>query len=109
MTDEFPSYKCIDKEFLGSNTVVNHWPERYLNEDGEHVNTAEYFLALLKGGHYVIFDGLSKQHLLRYYNEFAFPWNNRNVSDGERMPETINRAEGKRLMYRKSQSRMSCS
>jgi transposase-like protein len=104
VTDEFLSYRGIGKEFDGGHSVVHHSSEQFVNEEGEHTNTAESFFALLKRGHYGIFHSLSKQHLFRYCNEFAFRWNNRKVTDGERMVEAIKGAEGKRLMYRESQA-----
>ncbi len=100
VTDELNVYKGLDKEFLGGHSIVNHTADEYVNKDGEHVNTAESFFAILKRGHYGVFHSFSKQHLFRYCNEFAFRWNHRKVSDGERMIEAIKRAEGKRLMYR---------
>jgi transposase-like protein len=103
VTDEFRSYRGLDKEFAGGHSVVNHSKEEYVNKEGEHVNTAESFFALLKRGHYGIFHRLSKQHLHRYGNEFAFRWNHRKVTDGERMVEAIKGAEGKRVMYRERQ------
>jgi transposase-like protein len=102
VTDEFSSYKGIGKEFAGGHSVVNHSKEEYVNSDGEHTNTAESFFALLKRGHYGIFHSLSKFHLARYCHEFAFRWNLRKVTDGERMVAAIEGAEGKRLMYRES-------
>lgn len=102
VTDEFPSYKGLDREFVSGHSVVNHSKEEYVNSEGEHSNTAESFFALLKRGHYGIFHNLSKQHLARYCEEFAFRWNYRKVSDGERMIAAIEGAEGKRLMYRQS-------
>jgi transposase-like protein len=62
VTDEFPSYKGLSKEFSGGHSVVNHSKEEYVNKEGEHVNTAESFFALLKRGRYRIFHSLSKQH-----------------------------------------------
>ncbi|MGO9567426.1 MAG: IS1595 family transposase [Desulfomonilaceae bacterium] len=102
VTDEFLSYRGIGKEFTGGHSVVHHSSEQFVNDEGEHTNTAESFFALMKRGHYGIFHSLSKQHLQRYANEFAFRWNYRKVSDGERMVEAIKGAEGKRLMYRMS-------
>jgi len=100
VTDDFPSYRGLDKEFAGGHSVVHHSSGNYVNKEGEHTNTAESFFAILKRGHYGIFHSLSKQHLFRYCNEFAFRWNHRKVSDGERMIAAIVGAEGKRLMYR---------
>lgn len=101
VTDEFPSYNGLDREFAG-HSVCNHGKDEYVNFEGEHVNTCESFFAILKRGHYGIFHSLSKQHLQRYCSEFAFRWNYRKVSDGERMVAAIEGAEGKRLMYRKN-------
>jgi len=104
VTDEFRSYRGLDTEFAGGHSVVKHSAKEYVNKDGEHVNTAESFFALVKRGHYGIFHSLSKQHLQRYCEEFTFRWNHRKVSDGGRMVEAIKGAEGKRLMYRENGS-----
>ena len=45
---------------------------------------------------------VSKQHLDRYVDEFAFRWDNRSMSDGERMVEAAKGMEGKRLMYKET-------
>ncbi len=65
-----------------------------------HVNTAESFFALLKRGLVGTFHAVSKRHLHRYVNEFAFRWNHRRVEDGERTVAAIRGAVGKRLMYK---------
>jgi len=54
ITDESPAYKGIDKEFAGGHSAVQHSSENYVNEEGEHTNTAESLFALLKRGHYGI-------------------------------------------------------
>ena len=100
VTDDFASYHGIGDEFAGGHSVVNHTAKQYVNQDGEHTNTAESFIALIKRGHYGIFHKLSKKHLGRYVNEFSFRWDHRKTSDGSRMVEAIKGAEGKRLMYR---------
>jgi hypothetical protein len=43
---------------------------------------------------------VSREHLHRYANEFAFRWNTRGQTDGERMEIAAGMAKGKRLMYR---------
>jgi len=100
VTDDFTSYIGVGAHFAGGHDVVKHAAKIYVNIDGEHVNTAESFNALLKRGHYGIFHQLSKKHLHRYCTEFGFRWNHRRVSDGERMVAAIQGAEGRRLMYR---------
>jgi hypothetical protein len=46
------------------------------------------------------FHHVSEEHLDRYANEFAFRWNNRKASDGERAVTAIKGIEGKRLYYK---------
>jgi transposase-like protein len=99
VTDDFASYIGIGDVFEGGHATVNHSAKIYVNIDGEHVNTAESFNALLKRGHYGIFHQLSKKHLHRYCSEFEFRWNHRKVTDGERMVAAILGVKGKRLMY----------
>jgi len=48
------------------------------------------------------FHHVSRKHLHRYANEFAFRWTNRKVDDSQRTKIAIGMAEGKRLMYRDS-------
>jgi transposase-like protein len=99
VTDDFVSYSGIGSDFGGGHSVVKHMAKIYVNIDGEHVNTAESFNALLKRGHYGIFHQLSKKHLHRYCSEFEFRWNLRKVTDGERMVAAIQGVVGKRLFY----------
>ena len=99
VTDELGSYSGIGEAFTGGHSTVNHSAKIYVNIDGEHVNTAESFNALLKRGHYGIFHQLSKKHLHRYCSEFEFRWNHRKVTDGERMIAAIKGVVGKRLFY----------
>ena len=101
-TDGFTCYHGIGFAFKGGHKVVNHSSGEYVNPlTGEHTNTAESFNALLKRGHYGIFHQLSRKHLGRYCGEFAFRWNHRKVSDGERMVSAVKATEGKRLFYKK--------
>ncbi len=84
---------------------VNHSAKEYVlkmpSGDLAHVNTCESFFSLLKRGVYGAWHHVSREHLPKYANEFAFRWNNRKVSDGERMESFVPMAEGKRLTYRK--------
>ncbi|MBE3139115.1 MAG: transposase, partial [Thermoplasmata archaeon] len=57
-------------------------------------------IALLKRGIMGSFHHVSEEHLDRYANEFAFRWNNRKITDGERAVTAIRGIEGKRLYYR---------
>ena len=88
----------------GRHDIVNHKDCEYsrLNPDGtvSGINHAESFFSLLKRGLMGIFHAVSKEHLHRYCNEFAFRWDTRRLNDGERVVEAIKRSEGKRLMYK---------
>ncbi len=99
VTDDYAAYIGLADSFAGGHSTVKHSAKIYVNIDGEHVNTAESFNALLKRGHYGIFHQLSKKHLHRYCSEFEFRWNHRKESDGERMVAAIKGVVGKRLMY----------
>lgn len=84
--------------------VVNHSAKEYVLKmpAGElaHVNTCESFFSLLKRGVVGSWHHVSREHLPKYANEFAFRWNNRKVTDGERTIAAIKATEGKRLTYR---------
>jgi len=104
MTDDSSIYQGSSEHFAGGHHTVKHSRGEYARklESGlvAHNNTAESFFALLKRGHYGIFHQLSKKHLSRYCDEFAFRWKHRKTSDGQRMVAAINGSDGKRLMYR---------
>ena len=62
-------------------------------------NTVEGYFSQLKrsidGTHHHV----SRRHLPKYLGEFDYRYSTRKMSDGDRMVETIKRAEGKRLRY----------
>lgn len=104
MTDEWPSYRGLGKDF-DAHKIIKHRQNEYVRfEDCGEVyvstNTAESYFALLKRAHYGIHHHMSKKHLHRYCDERSFMWCTRKGSDGERMAAAIDGAEGKRLMYR---------
>lgn len=101
MTDECRIYTRIGREFAGGHGVVNHGRKTYVDGD-KHNNTAESFFALVKRAHYGIHHHYSKTHTARYITEREFMWNNREVSDGERMIAAFDGAEGKRLYYKRA-------
>jgi len=105
ITDELPGYKRVGKTFAGGHHTVNHGRKEYVRKargrDGMKIttNTVESFFALLKRGNYGVYHSMSKRHLHRYCEEFAFRWRHRKVSDSVRTEAAIAAAEGKRLMY----------
>ena len=96
-TDGLPAYKSIGKRFK-SHESVDHTSGEYARGDA-HCNTAESFFALLKRGVHGTFHHVSKGHLHRYCDEFAFRWNHRKTTDGERTEAAIRLAPGARLVY----------
>lgn len=98
LTDELPSYRGIGDEFRGGHHTVKHGAGEYARSFA-HVNHAESFFALLKRGVYGTFHHVSKKHLHRYANEFAFRWDHRKTTDGVRLTAALKAADGKLLMY----------
>jgi transposase-like protein len=99
MTDEWPAYSGIGKDFDGGHYVVNHGAGQYFKWPAT-TNTAESSFAILKRGIMGIYHSVSKKHLHRYVNEFDFRWNGRKVCDGDRTTMAVKGAQGKRLDYK---------
>ena len=98
MTDEFQVYNSATGNFVFHQTV-NHGREEYVR--GEvHSNTVEGFFSLLKRGVNGVYHHVSGGHLARYCDEFAFRYENREISDGARTKLLVEGAEGKRLTYK---------
>ena len=105
MTDESKVYVTPGKKFAGHESV-NHSAEEYVRLGGfVHVNTAESFHAIVKRQMYGTHHAVSEHHLQRYINEIAFKWNHRislGIGDTARTIAAIKGAEGKRLLYRRT-------
>ena len=87
--------------------VVNHGIGEYVRGDA-HTNTIEGYFSILKRGITGTYHHVSQQHLKRYLGEFDFRYNERSalgVSDAERTANAIKGIEGKRLTYRRPDSR----
>ena len=100
-TDANPRYKGVYLPAI-KHEAVNHSQKEFIREkpDGSkvHVNHCESFFSLLKRGVYGSWHHVSKEHLPKYANEFAFRWNTRGQTDGERMETAIGMVTGKRLI-----------
>lgn len=103
MTDDLLMYRGITGAFSGGHEVVKHTAGEYVRGDAS-TNTVESYFALLKRGVQGTFHHVSKKHLHRYCNEFAFRWDFRKTNDGERTAQAIRGADGKRLLYHPSPS-----
>jgi len=104
-TDANPTYKSVHLPAI-KHDAVNHTQGEFIREraDGSkvHVNHCESFFSLFKRGIVGAFHHISQQHLPRYADEFAFRWNTRKMTDGERFIEAIKSSIGKRLKYRET-------
>jgi hypothetical protein len=101
MSDELHAYDALKMGFAGHDTV-KHSAGEYVRENA-HTNTVEGFFSLLKRGIMGTFHHVSKGHLHRYCDEFAFRYSNRialGVSDDDRARMLVLAGEGKRLTYK---------
>lgn len=102
-TDEHAGYRQPAKAFKAHHSVVHSKFEYTLKKpDGVTAGTnhCEAFFSLLKRGVFGAWHNVSREHLQKYANEFAFRWNTRKLTDGARMVAAIPMIEGKRLTYR---------
>ena len=99
MTDEFKSYYGLDRLYEGRESV-KHSAREYVRGN-VHTNTVESFFALLKRGIVGSYHHVSRKHLNRYCDEFAFRWSNRHVTDTERTTLALQQTPGRRLPYKK--------
>ncbi len=98
MTDEYNLYRVATQMTGHKHHSVNHSKDEYVRGD-IHSNTVEGFFSLLKRGINGTFHHVSRGHLDRYCDEFAFRYENRKVTDGQRAKMVVAGAEGKRLTY----------
>lgn len=102
-TDEHGAYRNPLKHWKAHH-AVNHSKLEYhrTNPDGSiaTTNSAESFFSLLKRGVYGSWHHVSREHLPKYANEFAFRWSHRSITDGARMEQFVPLAVGKRMLYR---------
>ena len=99
MTDDFSSYKGLNKEFY-QHKVIRHSRGVYSRPGGIHTNTIEGYFSILKRGIVGVYEHVGKQHLDKYLAEFDFRYNARKITDGERTIMALKCVEGKRLTYK---------
>ena len=83
---------------------MNHSRGEYQrkNADGfiASISTTESFFSLLKRGVIGAWHHVSREHLPKYANEFAFRLSHRNTTDGQRMLQFVSLIANKRITYR---------
>jgi hypothetical protein len=102
MSDELHSYDGLSMGFAAHDTIKHS--DGVYAKGNIHTNTVEGFFSLLKRGIVGSFHHVSRGHLHRYCDEFAFRYSTRTAmgySDSDRAAEMVLGAEGKRLTYKK--------
>lgn len=103
-TDEFAGYSLVNKHF-DHHTVRHNYRKNgkkrreFVSESGVSNNTAESFNARVRRGIRGTYHHVSKKHLNRYCDEFAFRWNTRMLSDGHRAENLVKDMNSKKLRY----------
>jgi transposase-like protein len=103
MTDEGGHYFTLGDHFA-SHESVSHKADEYVRGD-VHTNTIEGYFSIFKRGMKGVYQHCGEKHLHRYLAEFDFRYNNRSrlgVEDTERAARIVRGANGKRLMYRRT-------
>ncbi|MRU15661.1 IS1595 family transposase [Roseovarius sp. A21] len=105
-TDEAGQYANLKKEFA-DHDFTRHGAGEYVR--GEvHTNTIEGYFSVFKRGMKGVYQHCGRQHLHRYAAEFEFRYNNRaskQVDDTMRANAILKGAEGKRMTYRRTDTR----
>lgn len=96
-TDSYKPYVGIGRDFR-SHESVNHFRGEYVRGNVT-TNPAESFFAQFKRSLTGTHHNVSKQHLQRYADEFAFRWNTSKMTDAERVQTMVDASVGKRLTY----------
>lgn len=100
ITDSFPSYRGLSKDFAGHETI-NHADDEWVRGD-VHTNTVEGYFSILKRGINGVYHHVSEAHLPRYLDEFDFRYNTRTANgytDSDRTRIALSQTVGKRLRF----------
>ena len=96
VTDGWYGYKGLSENYV--HKVVDHHRGEYV-KGGYHTNSIEGFWSQLKRGIIGVYHLVTRKHLELYCDEFAYRYNTRNLTDGERFSQFLSIAK-KRLRYR---------
>jgi transposase-like protein len=105
-TDESRLYTKVGTEFAAHETV-KHTADEYVRGDVT-TNTVEGYFSVFKRGMRGVYQHCAEKHLHRYLAEFDFRYNNRialGVNDADRANELAKGIAGKRLTYRRPDSK----
>jgi transposase-like protein len=96
VTDGWVGYKGLDKYY--KHKVIPHNKGQY-KKGAYHTNSIEGFWSMLKRGIIGIYHVTSRKHLHKYCDEFAYRYNTRHMTDGQRFNLSLINAD-ERLTYR---------
>lgn len=97
-TDGWVAYRGLTKIF--NHSTVDHSAREYVNGYC-HTNGIESFWALFKRGYHGIYHHMSKKHLQRYVDEFAFRVNRRTSGMQQVFSDVVSRvADSRQLSYK---------
>jgi transposase-like protein len=100
-TDALMAYRGLEGEY--QHHSVKHSAGEYSRHEGENLVTTanvESYFSLLRRGVVGVFHHLSAQHLPLYLAEFEHRHNCRKMTDGQRTDIGLQKAVGKRLIYK---------
>jgi transposase-like protein len=101
MTDDWSGYRALTRYFPErGHHAVSHSMGEYVRDGDIHSNTIESAFSLLKRGVSGTYHAVSRKHLHRYCDEFAFRWSWRKATDLGRAGAAIRKSQGKRLTRR---------
>ena len=92
VTDGEATYVGIGQHYTSHNSV-NHVAHEYVRGD-IHTNTIEGAFGLFRRSIIGIYHKISPKHLSRYCDEFAYRYNTRKLTDGQRFELSLGRIEG---------------
>ena len=98
-TDELASYARIGT-FI-KHEVVRHGRGQYVRAGGIHSNSAESFWAIFKRGYHGIYHQMSKKHLQRYVDEYAFRFNTKDDDLGTVFANLVKRVGSSKQLSHK--------
>lgn len=86
-SDEWHAYRGLGSIF--NHQIVDHGRGQYVNESGYTSNAIEGFWALAKRSIIGIYHKTSSKHLNKYFNEFVFRYNYRNLGAQDQINAVI--------------------
>lgn len=96
VTDEWSGYNGVPVNY--NHVIIDHKSGEYAR-GAFHTNSIEGFWSIFKRGYIGIYHYMSRKHLQRYCDEFAYRYNSRKTTDGQRFLLTSGQLTG-RLTYK---------